>query len=585
MKKVLFIIVVLCLILFSSTLLRAESDGAFSCDSWVATDSLGRSLVSFEDTGPKRDGKLVGIFYYIWHGHHGDKVYDIAKLLKDNPSAPAWGPGGSFHFWSEPEYGYYRSEDPWVIRHDLQMFAIAGIDFIFFDVTNAVTYLDTVKQLCDISTDMRKQHIATPQICFLTNAHSGKVMNQLYDEFYNKQLYSDQWFMRNGKPLIMGHVDDPELRPEVKDFFTIKYSWAWTDTKKQPDHWQWLDTYPQDWGWSKKPNIPEQITVSTAQHPTSSQGKSLFNGTEPAVLSDYTTPVTGNGIQFGQQWQRALAVDPEIVMVTQWNEWVAQRFIWENGNGTFAGRPIKNGDSFFVDVFSQEFNRDIAPMKGGHTDNYYYQLIDNIRKFKGMVQPIPASPMITINIDGQFSEWESVKPIFHDFPGDTAHRNFRGYSPAVTYKNDTGRNDIIESRVACDKTKVYFLAKTKDALTSYSEANWMLLYIDTDQDHATGWQGYDLLVNMSVKSNSTTVRSLKKDKWEPVLLAEVPIAIKENMLELAIDRKLLGIKPDNAVQIDFHWADNIQDYGKISEFALNGDSAPDRRFNYRYVSK
>ena len=208
----------------------------YHTDTWVATDALGRVLPSYEEVGPRREGKLVGMFYYIWHGAHGNKIYDITKILKDNPENPEWGPEGEFHFWGEPEYGYYRSEDPWVIRRDLQM---------------------------------RKEGTKTPQICFLSNTHSGRVMNQVFDEFYDKGLYRELWFYWDGKPLIMGKGDDPELRPEVKAFFTMKRSWAWTNTKKEPNHWQWLDQYPQDWGWNNAPDIPEQITVSTAQHPIS----------------------------------------------------------------------------------------------------------------------------------------------------------------------------------------------------------------------------------------------------------------------------------------------------------------------------
>ena len=33
--------------------------------------------------------------------------------------------------------------------------------------------------------------------------------------------------------------------------------------------------------------------------------------------------------------------------------------------------------------------------------------------------------------------------------------------------------------------------------------------------------------------------------------------------------------------IDFKWADNIQQTGDASDFTLNGDAAPNDRFNYR----
>ena len=54
--------------------------------------------------------------------------------------------------------------------------------------------------------------------------------------------YQDLWFFWDGKPLIMGHEDDPDLLPHVRDFFTIKFSWAWTrPTNSAPNIWHWLD--------------------------------------------------------------------------------------------------------------------------------------------------------------------------------------------------------------------------------------------------------------------------------------------------------------------------------------------------------
>ena len=37
------------------------------------------------------------------------------------------------------------------------------------------------------------------------------------------------------------------------------------------------------------------------------------------------------------------------------------------------------------------------------------------------------------------------------------------------------------------------------------------------------------------------------------------------------------------MQFDFHWADNFQT-NDIADFGVDGDSAPDRRFNYRYIT-
>jgi len=555
-------------------------------DNWVVTDALDRQLTSYDEAGPKRDGKVVGVFYYTWHGYHGDKVYDISKIIPAfisdplSPSNPNWGPPGSFHFWGEPETGYSRAEDPWVIRRDLQMLSNAHVDFLYIDVTNAYTYLETVKVLCEVSLQMRKEGIYTPEIAFTTKAFSGIIMNNLYDEFYASGMFEELWFKWNGKPLILGDFDDPELRPEVKDFFTIRYSWAWTDTKNKPNHWQWVDTYPQDYGWSTDPSVPEQIIVSVAEHPVSTRGTSLSNNTEPPVNNLYLTEFTGQGQHVAEQWERALEVDPPVVMVTQWNEFVAQRFIWEAGNGTYAGRPIKNGDSYFVDAFTEEFNRDMVPMKGGHTDNFYYQLISNIRKYKGMSPPQEFSAPTTMVIDGNFAEWANTSPVFRDPPGDIMHRNYRGYDPSVMFVNNTGRNDILESKSIYDENNIYFYVKTKEVLSPSTDPNWMLLFLDVDRNKGTGWEGYDYVVNYGVKSETeTTLKQWDGVSWVNELA--VGYAVNGDALEISVPRNAVMLSSETP-QFHFHWADNIQKMNDIASFFTEGESAPDRRFNFNY---
>lgn len=557
-------------------------------DNWVVTDALGRQLPAFDEAGSKRDNKIIGVFYYTWLGYHGNKVYDITKILPQYPSDPlsnnnpGWGGPSSFHFWGEPEQGYYRSEDPWVIRRDLQMLSNAHVDFIYIDATNAYTYLATVKTLCEVSIQMRLEGIYTPQIVFTTFFSSGKTINSLYDEFYAQDLFSELWFKWNGKPLMLGDINDPVLRPEVKNFFTIKYSWAWTEAKTKPNHWQWIDTYPQDYGWNTDPAVPEQIPVSVASHPNNTRGKSFSNGLQPSLNTSYLTDFTPQGLHFSEQWTRALQVNPQVIMVTQWNEWVAQRFIWDQGNSIFAGKPIKNGDSYFVDVFNQEFNRDMAPMKGGYTDNYYYQLISNIRKYKGMSTPQVFSTPSTKSIDGNFTEWSAVTPVFQDPIGDIKHRNFSGYDPTVQYVNNTGRNDIVESRATYDIDNIYIYVKSAQALTPYTDPNWMLLFIDADRNKGTGWEGYDYVVNLGVKSTTeTTLKRWDGKNWNNEVI--IPYKIVGNEMELSIPRTAV-LMDKSTPEFYFHWADNVQQLDSIDSFFTDGESAPDRRFNFNFSS-
>ena len=109
----------------------------------------------------------------------------------------------------------------------------------------------------------------------------------------------------------------------------------------------------------------------------------------------------------------------------------------------------------------------------------------------------------------------------------------------------------------------------------------MLLFIDSDGDHRTGWEGYDFVVNKEVSSSSrTTVQALGGEKEQSA--AGLRYAVAETRLELRVPRAALGLDKGSEITFDFHWADNIQKLGDVAEFSIHGDSAPDRRFNYRY---
>ena len=359
-------------------------------DTWAGRDGLGRALPDIGQCGPPRPGKTVGVFYFLWLGYHDLEVYDITQLLKENPDNPQYGPPGMFHWWGEPHLGRYRSGDPFVIGTHARMLTDAGVDTIILDVTNGFTYDETLLTLGRVYEQMRAQGQATPQIAFLLNSGSARVAQHLYESFYAKGLHRDLWFEWQGKPLLLASqegVDDPQ----VLDFFTWRHSWAWTEPEgwfgDGRDKWPWLDHHPQKPGWHTDPVHPEQVSVNVAQHPISNIGRSFHNGTQPAPAETNTEA----GLCFAEQWRGALDVNPEFVLVTGWNEWVAQRFLKEDNSDPppeMLGKTLSTGDSYFVDQYNEEYSRDIEPMRGGFGDAYYYQMVDGIRRFKG-VRAVP----------------------------------------------------------------------------------------------------------------------------------------------------------------------------------------------------
>jgi hypothetical protein len=569
---------------------RAAGTDSLPCTCWPATDALGRKVAMPEDVGPARAGRFVGIFYFLWHNDRasrnsaGDGPLDVAKILAQDPdalkkpSSPLWGKVGASHYWGEPLYGYYLSMDPWVLRRHAQLLADAGVDTLIFDTTNAVTYPEVYTALCEVFTAVRKEGGRTPQIAFMVNTKAGETAQRIYADLYQPGKYKELWFRWQGKPLLI--CDPNDASPQLKEFFTLRRAHWPFKMVNTPYAWHWEATYPQVFGYTDDPAKAEQINVSVAQNlrvgdgqvtnmsDGDARGRSFHDGKE-----DTTAGAVNFGYNAQEQWKRALAVDPPFVMVTGWNEWIAGRWT----------RP--NKPSVFVDQFSEEFSRDIEPMKGGHGDNYYYQMVSNIRRFKG-AGPVPAaSAPKSIQIDGGFEQWRGVGPEFVDHLGETAPRDFDG-AGGLHYANRTGRNDLAAFKVARDEKNVYFYARTRQPLSPRTDANWMWLLIDIDRNAGTGWEGYDYIVNRTIEADGSTWLEQNTGGWGWRKVQKVSLRTQGNELQLAIPRAALGLGDGGAgVAFDFKWADNVQRPGEIMDFYLSGDVAPEGRFMYRYLGR
>jgi hypothetical protein len=548
-------------------------------DTRVATDALGRVLPMSDEVGPPKSNRTVGIFYFNWHAAFGNpQVHDIAKILAANPAAPPWGPVQAPHYWAEPRFGYYRPDDPWVIRKHVQMLTDAGVDMLILDATNGFTYDAEREALCAVLAQMKAEGQRVPQIAMFAYAQHNAVVQHLWDSFYKPGRHRDLWFQWKGKPLLLTPTEG--LSDEVKSFFTIRTSWAWT--RGQPwfddgrDKWPWLDFAPQVPGWHEAPEKAECIPVGVSQHVTTNVGRSFHGSRQPAQAE--CRP--GEGLYFAEQWNHALPHNPEFIFITGWNEWVAQRFL-SDGTTNFEGRVLPAGETFFVDLYNEEFSRDIEPVRGGIGDNYYWQMVAKIRRYKG-ARPLPAaSPARTITIPGDFAQWAGVTPVYFDDLHDTQHRDHEGVPGAGRYTNRTGRNDLDMMRLTHDATHLFFHAATREALTPATDADWMVLLLDTDRSHTTGHLGYDFRINQTRSSpHEALIERWTCSDWEAAGSATLQVGEKE--LHLAVERRLLGLTDDKPLRLDFKWTDNVPAAADGADLLDQGDSAPNARFNYRY---
>ncbi|MFH1920125.1 MAG: hypothetical protein ABIP48_09610, partial [Planctomycetota bacterium] len=481
------------------------------------------------------------------------------------------------------------------------------------------------------------------------NGPAITVVQDLYDKIYRTGKYKALWFDWDGKPLLlcngMPNVDangqgvkhpNPHYDPtaatdtnhphygnpdyteefyqdytkEVREFFTLRtmwwgwYEWAGKRFVGTEDNWSFGYALDDDRVKAMDPDelvsthngTREEAAVTPAQHPTSLTGKSWSREHGEPELNEYDMPVPtyvpwlgktvetseGYGIYFQERWDEAIKADPQFSYINDWNEWTAGKY--HPGEGLSCPFMRRESTYFFVDQYNSEFNRCVQPMKGGYTDNYYMQMAQNIRRYKG-VRPIPElTGLRSMETDGDFADWDRVKVEYRDTVGDTFHRDYQGYG-GLQYRNDSGRNDITTSKVAVDDDNVYFYAETNGPLTPHTGSNWMLLLIDADQDHETGWYGYDYLINKKVVDGETTTL-MRYDPNSPgnpwVEQAQLEYRYTRNAIELAAPRQVIGLSGD-AFSFDFHWCDNPADLKDPISLSVNGDSAPNRRFNYRCI--
>jgi hypothetical protein len=555
----------------------------------AGADELGRVLPLHNEVGDAKEGKQVGMFYFLWQGDEASKTSEIhwdlskmlpkhAEILKDRDH-PNWGSTdlGNYYFWGEPIYGYYRGDDYWVHLRSMQLLTDAGVDFLVLDATNTIIYEKQSEALMKAIEALQDQGRKPPTLVYYTNTASGQTMQRVYNTFYKKGApiyYPSTWYYLEGKPLILGRTEEAKGTNYVS-FFTFREA-QWPNEPEQRNGWPWIDFNRPQSVYTNYKGEREIINVSVSQHPNpaAGMGGSAFYGNMDNWGRSYRNGSHGNpetdilyGYNFQEQWDYALEQDLPFIFVTGWNEWIAGRWQSQDGNPEH---------SYFVDQASPEYSRDIEPtLTAGLRDNYYMQLVANIRRYKGM-EPAPlAGSVKTIR---KMSDWESVEPVYLDYKNDTDTRVHPGAerNPAKTYTNTTGRNDFYLAKVARDNKNLYFYMETVDEITKNSGSNWMRLYINSDRDHETGWHGYDYRVE-----SGENLQEYVNNQWKSV--GTVSTQVEKNQLMYTIPLDAVK-RDDKTLDIEFKWSDNMQSEDPM-DWYLNGDVAPGGRFNYLYKTE
>lgn len=573
-------------------------------DSLVATDALGRSIGEASVSQSQKD---VGLFYFIWHGEVTmSGIYDISQMLQNDPDT-LWDVNGSvdspvsrFHYWGEPLYGYYDSDDPYVIKKHMELFIASSIDYLCFDLTNGALYIDTIKNIADEILRLQGQGWDPPRLTALIDVIDRQYGNvapnviKLYDELYSQEKYESVWYRskEDGKPIIAidtlqgQKVNLYNASKEVYDFFNIRnLLWPQSELNFFRPDMPWMDwTYPQsisNYGYT---------SVSIAQH--TSENHVFSESINPLTSAEKYNENQGRGWDYEKgvnvkenvvrgtnldaQWQTAINNENvKEVMVTGWNEWIAQKLCDYRG---LTDRVQ------FVDCVDMEFSRDLEMMKGGYGDNFYLQNMLNTRLFKGQTDVAFRAGTGSPALDGQ---WQSGR-VYHDVVGEVVERDYKDARNGTSsiYINKTNRNDVESVRMVNDNEYLYIQINLADNYVfDYSKDNNLNVLISV-YGRAKGWNGCDYIVNRTACESGFSKTSLHPfttdGKYGFGEATECDAYLNGKGFAVKIPLKSLGISNSENFTIDFKVVDNLSNPSDVTSYYLDGESAPAGRLNYRY---
>ncbi len=587
---------------------------------YVATDGLGRKI-STNVNKLTNHYRAVGMFYWTWHleTNNSLRVINVNNISNANPNKihdfDWWSlnyPAGTY-WWNEPIYGYYMENDDYVLRKQAELLSDAGVNFVVFDCTNrSYTWKSAYENLLKVWKAAKEQGVNVPQVAFmLPFAYSNDTYTSfmdIYNNLYNPtsenyKKYSSLLFRFNGKPLILLNSSGApaNMKNLLKNFEVRSVDATYFNNGAQSNgRWGWLSTYPQAY-YKKANGQPEQISVGVAQNASYTTNKLtamngnnvmgrsyalnpysysyLYRGSSITVGDTIIGPTARSadtsmyGRNFQQQWDRAIAIDPEIVFVTGWNEWTMGRFTSWSG--------VANA---FPDEFNDEYSRDIEPSKGKLKDYYYYQLVDNIRKYKGVTPQGANTIPITIS---KTSDWNNININNYNTYIGGKNRNIKGFGieKGEQYVNTSFRNDIKQAKVSYDKSNIYFYVQTNKKLTPYTDSKWMQLLIDTvdsNVNNNNNWEEYEYIINRIKGSQSTLVLEKTSGEWNNFTeVGKVSYKVTDNILEITIPRKYLGLT-SKKISFNFKWCDNNLSNGDIMSVYTDGDAAPGGRFAFHF---
>ena len=274
-------------------------------------------------------------------------------------------------------------------------------------------------------------------------------------------------------------------------------TWAMSRSRR------WLRT-----NWSRRhKGVAEEAAVTPGQHPSSLTGKCWTREHGEPELNEYDLPVPthvpwlgktvehpeGYGIYFQQRWDEALQVNPQFLYINDWNEWTAGKY------QPPAGQTLSVHAARQPVLLRRPVQRRVQPLHPADEGRVHRQLLHADGPEHPALQghsPDSRTERVAPDHDRR-QMWR----IGRASTSSTATRSAMSFIATTRVMADcttrTTRAAMTSSPARWPSTATTCISACRPAqpLTSHTDNNWMLLLIDADQNHDTGWYGYDYLIN------------------------------------------------------------------------------------------
>jgi len=233
--------------------------------------------------------------------------------------------GGPYH----PLDGYYRSDDPSVLKRQLHDMRRAGIDAIVYDVFSTGTWdltdlpKDKVLKLLVEALSDQKRESRKLQLIIWLEKYLGNPTVEQYDYALNyvreHLAQRDCYFRFNGKPLVVAFLNGRndainEIECKTNDIELRRIRPYYSDV------WCYVDFYPQmvnkEW-MVVSPGFDDYLeNAYIARHVHKNENADLEEIRRKRLFADRE-----DGAFFERQMLRAREVDPAIIFISGWNDW------------------------------------------------------------------------------------------------------------------------------------------------------------------------------------------------------------------------------------------------------------------------